>query len=151
MAFWNSQDPQFSIRNLQDDMNRLMERVWHAGVSMGPFDGQEWAPLVDLYEHADSYSLNVDIPGVDSDSIDVSYVGSTLTIRGNKQPPEDDDQTRALRRERRFGAFCRAIDLPGDIDADRLTAKCHAGVLEIIIPKSASSRPRSVKINVEEG
>lgn len=152
MAFWNLQDPQFSVRNLQDDVNRLMQRVWHAGVSMGPFDGQEWAPHVDLYEHENNYTLHVEIPGVDPNTVDVSYSGSTLTLRGNKQAPVgDDEHTRQLRRERQFGAFCRTIELPSDIEADRLTAKCRSGVLEITIPRSASNRPRPIKIEVEDG
>jgi len=149
MSFWTSQNPQFSLGNLQDEMNKLVERVWHAGVSTGPFDGQKWAPTIDLYEHADHYTLMAELPGVTPAEVDVSYVGSSLTIRGRKEAPAvAGESARTIRAERRFGAFCRTVELPGDIDVDRVAARFEAGVLTVTIPKSATSRPRSVRIDV---
>jgi len=151
MAFRPLQDRDLSLSNLQEEMNRLFERLWHAGLSTGPFDGQQWAPLIDLYEHPDHYTLYAEIAGVDGGSVDVSYVGSSLTIRGEKTKPSDVvDADRPIRRERRFGTFCRTIELPGGIDAEKLSAKCQAGVLRIIIPKSEASRPKAIKIEVEK-
>jgi HSP20 family protein len=151
MAFRPLQDVPVSLGNLQDEVNRLFDRVWHSGFSTGPFDGQECAPPIDLYELDDHYTLLVEIAGVDAGTVDLSYVGHTITVRGEKVRPADLADDRRVRGERRFGTFCRSINLPADIDADRLTAKCQAGVLEITIPKSESSRPKSVKIDVEEG
>ncbi len=151
MAFRPFEDTQFSLGNLQDEMNKLFERLWHAGVAAGPFDGQKWAPFLDLHEYADRYVLCAEVPGVEADEVDVTHVGNTLTIRGEKVKPDDlADSDRALRNERRFGGFCRSVELPGDIDAERLSAKCQGGVLTITIPKSETSRPRAVKIDVEE-
>ena len=49
-----------------------------------------------------------------------------------------------------FGDFCRAIELPEDIEADRLVAKCRDGVLRIVIPKTESNRPRPIKIDISQ-
>jgi HSP20 family protein len=141
----------FSVSGLQDEVNRLMEKLWHAGVSTRPLDGQEWAPAVDLYEHPEQYTLLVEIPGVDPSEIEVTHVGATLTIRGSKAAPDEtSEEQRPLRRERRFGTFCRTVELPGDIDAERLSARCHGGVLTIVVPKSEASRARSVRVEVQE-
>ena len=151
MAFRPFQDTQLSLGALQDEMSRLVERVWHAGVSTGPFDGQQWAPVVDMFEHADHYSVFVEVPGVDADAVDVAFIGNALTVRGEKKKPDEDEEAaRAIRAERRFGTFSRSIELPGDIEADRMSAKCHAGVLEITVPKSESAKPKSVKIKSED-
>lgn len=152
MAFRPFQDAPVSLGNLQEEMNRLFERFWHAGVSAGPFDGQKWAPFIDLYDHPDHYVLFVEIPGVDASGVEVTQLSGTLTIRGEKtKPPAAGGEGRELRGERRFGTFCRSVELPGDIDADKLSARCNNGVLEITIPKSASSRPKTVKVQVDEG
>lgn len=152
MAFRSIPDFQVSLGNLQDEMNRLFSRVWHGGVSTGPFDGQEWGPAIDLYEHDDRYTLFVEVPGIDGKSIDVSYVGTALTVRGEKVKPAGiAEDNRAIHRERRFGTFCRTIELPGDIVPEQLSAKCQAGVLEVTIPKSEASKPKAVKIEVEDG
>ena len=151
MAFRPLQDVPVSLGNLQDEVNRLFDRVWHGGLSTGPFDGQECAPPIDLYELDDRYTLLVEVPGVDAGTVDLSYVGHTITVRGEKVRSADLADDRRVRGERRFGTFCRSIELPADIDADRLSAKCQGGVLEITIPKAESSRPKSVKIEVKEG
>jgi len=146
------QDPQLSLGAIQDEMNRMFERVWHGGVSTRPFDGQPWAPAIDLYEQEDRYTLYAELPGVCGESVEVSYLANSLTIRGEKVRPENvAEGTSALRGERRFGAFCRTVELPGGIDADRASAKCHGGVLEITVPKSAASRAKTIRVEVEEG
>jgi HSP20 family protein len=147
MAFRPFQETQLSLSNLQEELNRLFARVWHSGLSTGPFDGQEWAPVVDLEEYPDHYTLHVEIPGVDGNAVEVSHLDRELTIRGEKAKPAGEPD-RLLRRERRFGTFCRTVELPVGIDADRLSARCNNGVLEITIPKSEASRPKAIKINI---
>ncbi len=145
------QDPQLSLNAIQDEMNRMFERVWHGGVSTRPFDGQPWAPAIDLYEQEDRYTVYAELPGVCAESVEVSYLANSLTIRGEKGRPEKvAEGTPSLRSERRFGAFCRTVELPGGIDADRASAKCCGGVLEINVPKSASSRAKTIRVEVEE-
>ena len=87
MPFRPFQETQLSLGNLQEEINRLFGRIWHAGVSTGPFDGQRWAPLIDLYEHADCYTLYAEVPGVEGEAVELSYVEHTLTIRGEKAKP----------------------------------------------------------------
>ena len=150
MSFRPFNDPQATIRNLQDELNGLMERLWHAGVSTGPLDGQSWAPLIDVIERVDRYVVFVEAPGLPPDQIDLTILGGALTVRGEKQaPPGLKEGDRLLRGERRYGAFCRTIELPTGADGDKLSARYTEGVLEVTIPKSQRDMPKSVKINVE--
>lgn len=149
MTFRPLQDTQLSLSNLQDEMNRLFGRIWHAGVSTGPFDGQQWAPVVDLCDSEDHYTVCAELPGVQAGEVDLSCLGHTLTIRGEKaQPSETSAHGKRIHRERHFGTFCRTIDLPGDADAEEITARCRDGVLEVVIPKSEASRAKSIRIDV---
>lgn len=151
MPFRRFIDPQLSLSSLQDEINRAVQRVWHGGISTGPFDGQQWGPPIDLYEHADRYTLFVELPGVDANDVEVTHVGTTLTIRGEKRRPlslaEKDQEVHS---ERRFGSFSRTIDLPGDVDAEQLTARASQGILEVTLPKSEASKPKSVKVQAVE-
>ena len=151
MAFRPFPDPQLSLSGLQDEFNRLVERVWHAGVSTGPLDGQEWAPVLDMYEHEDRFVLYAEVPGIHPNEIDITQTGSTITLRGEKlRPSEAADKGRTMRSERRYGTFCRSVDLPEGVDGDRLSAKCVNGVLEITLPKKETHKPKSVSIKVDE-
>jgi HSP20 family protein len=141
-----------SLSGLQDEMSRLIERIWHAGVSTGPLDGQQWAPVLDLHEFDDHYTLCVEVPGLDGASVELSYLGGELTLRGEKPKPKTAaGARRTLLGERRYGTFCRTIELPDNINADKLSAQCRLGVLEVTIPKSEAGKVKSVKIDVEEG
>ncbi len=144
------QDTQVSVGALQDEMSRLIGRVWHAGVSTGPLDGQKWAPAIDIYEFSDHYTVCAEIPGVSGANVEVTHVGGGITIRGEKcDPLAEMEGGAAICSERRFGTFCRTVTLPGDIDTEQLSAKCHGGVLEITIRKCPSSMPKAVKIQID--
>jgi HSP20 family protein len=152
MAFRPIHETQQALGTLQDEMNRMFERVWHAGLSTPPLDGQQWAPTIDIYEHDDRFVMYVEMAGVEAEDVDVSHIGNSLTIRGEKRPPAGiEEGTPSLQKERRFGTFCRTIELPGGVDADKVTARCHCGVLEVTVPKSEVNRPKSIKIDVDEG
>lgn len=151
MSFRPLHGAQESLRNLQEDMANLMQRVWHAGITAGPFDGQEWAPQADLLERSDRYILLLEVPGVDPSSIEVAHLGGTLTVRGEKKSVAGPDEgVRLVRGERRYGTFHRSIELPSGIDPDRIAARCRDGVLEVVLPKSSANMPKSVKIDVAE-
>ena len=144
-------DVPFCLADIQDEMNRVFERMWHAGVSAGPFDGQDWAPRLDMLDEPNRYVLRAEVPGLGVDDIEVAFHDNVLTIKGHKHPDySDDDKKHMLRLERRFGDFNRTIDIPAPIEADKIKASCRQGVLEVILEKKEESRPRSVKIEVQE-
>ena len=53
-----------SLNELQDEMNRVIKRFWHTGISTGPLDGQECAPPWDVCEDAERYIARVELPGL---------------------------------------------------------------------------------------
>lgn len=145
-------DPQAAFSNFQDSVGRALERMWHAGVSTGPFDGQAWGPVIDVFERETDYLLFAEVPGVAGDEVEVTVNDGVLTIRGEKARPEGvREGAQPVRSERRYGTFCRAIELPPGIDHEALGAECKHGTLTITIPKTASARPRSVKVKAADG
>jgi HSP20 family protein len=146
------QDPQQVLGNLQDEMNRVFDRVWHGGISTRPFDGQQWAPALDVHEFPDRFVVHVEVPGVDGHAVSVTCAGSTLTLRGEKRrSPDIGSDTPSLYRERRFGSFCRSVELQGKVQVDQVVARCQNGLLEITVPKVESERPRAVRVDVTQG
>ncbi len=140
-----------SMADVQDEVNRLVDRVWHLGLRGGPLDGQEWAPAIDVIEEPDRFLVRAELPGLSTEDVDVSISGGTLTIRGQKPSdlPEGDDR-QYLRSERRFGAYSRTVPLPTPIDAENASAHCRKGVLEVVLPKKEDARPKIIEITVEE-
>lgn len=136
-----------SLQDLRDEFDRVLDRVWHVGLSTAPLDGQDWAPCIDVIEDGECYQVRVEVPGLTADEVEVSILEKTLTIKGAKpQLGEPTEPRRYLRKECRYGGFCRRYDLPAAVQGDKVQAVCKNGVLLITIPKRPEAQGRPVKV-----
>lgn len=104
-------------------------------------------PAVNLYETPDAYVLTAELPGVDSEDIQVSLEGSTLTLQGERKIDyAGQGETSLHRRERHAGSFRRAFELPAAIDADKVEAVHRNGVLMLRLPKTPEAQPRQISV-----
>jgi HSP20 family protein len=104
-------------------------------------------PAVNLYETADAYVLMAELPGIQSDEIQVSLERSTITLRGERKIDYANQEGASLhRRERQVGRFHRAFELPAMIDADKVEAVHRNGVLLLRLPKSPEDQPRQISV-----
>ena len=99
-----------------------------------------WNPSVDLYETADAFILEADLPGVKPEDVKVDIENHDLVLRGWRSLEKNysDGQFRTM--ERSSGHFMRRMELPESVDKDAVKAKFHDGVLRVIIPKSKQPR-----------
>jgi HSP20 family protein len=94
-----------------------------------------WLPSLDLLEETDGYVIELDMPGVSMKDLSISVAGRRLTLSGKREIVRDFSAARIRVRERWSGAFSRSIELPGPVDAERLTATLHEGILRIVLPR----------------
>ena len=106
----------------------------------------DWVPAVDLIDAGDNYVLDVVLPGLKGDDINIEASRKSITISGERTVAGDDQQV--LRRERRYGSFRRVINLPVAIDHEQVSADYTNGILTVHVPKSAEVRHQVVKVNV---
>lgn len=101
---------------------------------------------VDVYRADDVYTVSVDLPGVDANSIDVDLNGRALTIRASRTAPEIEGAT-WLSRERSTGAIVRRLTLGEGVDTENISADYANGVLTVSIPVAESAKPRKVAVS----
>ena len=106
------------------------------------------APALDVYDQKDDLIVKAEIPGLTKDEIDISLEGNTLTIKGEKKKEEEVKEEDYYRCERTFGAFSRSVELPADVQADKVNASFKNGVLEIRLPKTEEAKKNVVKVKV---
>ena len=138
-------DPLYSVRQLQDDINRLFSG-WSTNDSSSVT--ADWVPSVDINEFDDKFQLYVDLPGVDPKDVNITLEAGVLTITGERyiQAEKADEKIVHRRAERGTGRFYRRFILPESVDADKVRATDRHGVLEIQIPKQAKAMPRRIKV-----
>lgn len=104
-------------------------------------------PLINVYEQDDGFVLTAELAGVAAEDLDISVQGKTVSIKGQRKPPETGDNAKFHRRERDYSAFNRAVGLPDDLDSEKISAEIKNGVLTLKLPKAASAQPRRIKVN----
>ena len=104
-----------------------------------------WVPLADVSETDDAYTVEVELPGVRKDQINVELNDRELVISGEiPEPSEEDGQRR--RRSRRTGRFEFRTVLPGEVNPDGVSANLSDGVLSVKIPKAEEAKPRRIEV-----
>ncbi len=103
-------------------------------------------PAINLTEDKDKYYIRAELPGVKGDELDIQATGKSITISGERKITPEDETAHYHRREREAGRFSRIIELPGEIDADKVEAGLSNGILTIQISKAEAARPRQINI-----
>jgi HSP20 family protein len=137
--------PQSVERNSVQELDDLCDRLaalWERGFG-GVAD--RWLPSADLEETDDAWQLEVELPGIRDDDVDVELDDRVLTVSGEVQEKERSGILR--RRTRRVGAFHYAVTLPGDVDAEHVDARLRDGVLTVRVPKSPGTERRHIRIS----
>ena len=115
-----------------------------------PVAERGWMPAVDVFEKRDKFVAKAELPGIKEEDIDVSVVGDTLSIKGEKKGETEVKEEDYYRCERSYGSFYRSIPLPSTVDAAKIEASFEDGVLEITLPKSAKMKPKKVVVSAKK-
>jgi HSP20 family protein len=135
-----------SFDRLQGEMDRLLDR-WGTdlprGMAVAAF------PPVNVWEDADSFHVEAELPGLTHDQLQVSVTNrNQLTLQGERLADETT-KGRWHRRERGFGRFQRVLKLPTPVDADKIDATFDNGVLHVELPKAEEAKPRKIAVKAE--
>jgi HSP20 family protein len=102
-------------------------------------------PAVNLWETEDAIHVELELPGLKSDQVEISVVGNELSVKVER-PDVEEEGTTYHRHERPVGSFTRVLRLPAEVDAERVEAELTRGVLTITLPKAEAARPRKIRV-----
>jgi HSP20 family protein len=100
---------------------------------------------VDAYRRGDEIKIELDLPGADPGSIELTVEKDVLTVQATRTPPHVEGHE-ILVAERGHGQFSRQLFLGQSLDRERIGAVYHDGVLTITIPVAEQAKPRKVEI-----
>jgi HSP20 family protein len=99
---------------------------------------------MDAWRDGDTFVVELDLPGVRPDSIDLDVERNVVTVRAERATR--DDGVEMLAAERPRGVFSRQLVVGDALDTDNITASYDAGVLSLKIPVAERSKPRKITI-----
>lgn len=141
-----------SRRNPFDEIQTILDRMSQQFDRATEDLGSEFEPLfgrgvpVDLLDRGDEYVLRADLPGFETDDIDVRLSGSTVHIDATRDDPVEVATGSVVRHERRSRSVNRAVQLPGPVDGDGVSAEHANGVLTVTLPQRSGEDGRSIDV-----
>jgi HSP20 family protein len=131
-------DPFAELSELRTRFDRMFDQ----------FDGREhvWTPTIDVVRDNGNLVIHADLPGIKPEEVKIEVEDDILTVSGEHEERKDQKDEHYVRRERRYGSFSRSMALPAGVDADKIKAKTHDGVVEVTIPLPKEAKKETVKI-----
>ena len=133
------------FEEIRDEMNRVLERFesgWPRWTSLAPL---HWptslvVPDLDVHENDKSFTIEVELPGVEEKDVTVSVNNGYLTVKGEKKTEREVNKDNYHLAERSFGSFERSLRLPDSLDDSKIEANFTKGILKITAPKRADAK-----------
>lgn len=124
------------------DFDQLFDELSPRLRRTGGFQGYP----VDLYETGDALILEMAVPGVNADELDISIEGRQLTIQGMLAHSQEDENRRYWVQSIPRGEFRRSVTLPTTVEVDKVEATVRGGLLHLRMPKVGEARARKIEV-----
>ncbi len=131
-------DPFAELRRMQSEMNRVFSG-FNATASRD-------FPPINIWLGENSVVVTAELPGVTRDDVNLSLQEDVLTLAGKREPKPQEQNVNWQRRERAYGSFSRAVQLPFRVDPDKVQARFSDGILEIELQRLEADRPKKIEI-----
>ena len=129
-------DPMRELSTLQREMDDLFKRIFGSGRGAGEGGFMTTSPAINSYIKDGIFHLEAELPGVDTDKLDVRMDGDELIIRGERSASHKEEKVDYLLQESHLSTFERRMTLPSGADIDKAHASYQNGLLEVTMPVS---------------
>src|SRR5699024_880774 len=141
------------LKRFRNELDDMIQRFFDEPVlSNMPSVNSDLRPACNIVDSKNSYSIEVEIPGIEADDIDIEIDNHILKIRGERKQETEhkDEETEIHSVEHSYGSFRRSFTLPDGINEEEISATDKNGILYINVPKSNESKVRRIKINKDD-
>ena len=140
----------YLLNNLQQQVNRVFDEYGDNGLrSQEVLSGGTFAPPMDVKEDDDAYTVQMEVPGVKQEDLNLTLQENVVTIRGQKAQRSEEDEGNFRRIERSYGSFARSVRLPRVADTERIEASFDNGVLTVSVPKREEAKARTIEVTAK--
>ncbi|MCL2346769.1 MAG: Hsp20/alpha crystallin family protein [Planctomycetaceae bacterium] len=103
-----------------------------------------------VWEDEDAFYVEMEVPGIKPEEIDLSLIGTELSVKISRPAPKEEKEVRYLRRERSFGNMVRTITLPMEMSPKEMNATIEEGVLCVRLQKPEVEKIRKITIHPQK-
>ena len=135
------QNPFGTLLEFQQAVDALRTSSW---LDQSVSGGGAFPPL-NVFRKGEDIVIITELPGIEKADLQIQVKDSTIRLAGTKKV-EYGEKAGVHRRERAVGSFDRAVTLPIEIDADRVKAEYHEGILALYLPRAERDKPKTITV-----
>ena len=132
--------------NIDNLFNSLLEDFFYPSLAGNSQQDNFLSPRMDISETESEYKIEVELPSINQQDIEVKIDNNILTVKGKREEEKEEKERTYYTRERYYGSFQRSVSLPNNVNPDDIKAKFDNGILHIRIPKKAQDNVRKIEI-----
>jgi HSP20 family protein len=146
MSNYTLEKPIREMMSLREAMDQLFDQAFTRPRGA---NGVSVIPAIDVYETPDDVVVRANLPGLNSDDVQISVTSGLLILRGEFKEKNEPKQATYHILERRTGAFERSVMLPSDVQTEKAKAHFENGVLTITLPKVETVKPKTITVKAK--
>jgi HSP20 family protein len=136
----------FPLTSLQREIDRLFEDFSGGVGRLASFRSDELMPKMNVVETDGAIEFTAELPGLESNDVEVIFADDILTIRGEKHAEKEEKGKEFRLMERSYGSFSRSFEVPSGVDAKQIEASIDKGVLHVKFPKPAQAEAKKIAV-----
>jgi HSP20 family protein len=133
------------MRDLDTFFDRFSRPLWTED-SLQSLTRSDWMPSVDISETDEEFLIEVEVPEIRKEDINIQVNKGMLTISGERKQEKEDKKQHRM--ERYYGAFSRSFSLPDNVREDGISADQKDGMLYLHLRKAEERKPKKLEIKV---
>ena len=132
--------------NIDSLFNSLLDDFFYPSLARNSQKDNSLSPRMDISETETEYKIEVELPGISQQDIEVKMDNNILTVKGKMEEEKEEKERTYYTRERYYGLFQRSVSLPNNVNPDDIDARFNNGILHIQIPKKVQDNAKKIAI-----
>ena len=136
---------QLAVLFPQGSEESQIDRLLHDAIHSVKQGSQSWSPECNAFEDGHGFTVQLALPGLEANQIDVQVEHNVLRVKGERKHEESEGRQWYMHGIG-AGAFSCTFKLPEYSDREKSTASYKHGLLTITFPKREEAKPRAIMI-----
>jgi HSP20 family protein len=136
------------LEAVRRDLDRWFDQFFSPSGTVNGGQEQPWHAPAALWEDNDNFHLEVDLPGVNSEDVDVTFEKGALLVTAERTPPQEE--RKYWHHDRNYGKLQFNLRLPESVDGENIDAQLRNGVLHLTFAKRPEAQPKKISVKAAE-
>ena len=132
------------LRTVRGDLDHWFDQFFGSPSKVSGEDGNAWHAPAAIWEDEDNYHVELEVPGVPNEGIDITFEKGALVVTAERAAPEEE--RKHWHQSRRYGKSRFSLQLPDTVDGEKIDAQLRQGVLHLTLAKRPEALPKKITV-----